>query len=188
MTAAAGGAPGQRRWPGTIARLHRAPRAIVRRLLAARGGNAGIEFALSGPLFLILLFAILEMGLDTFTQAELDDAAHDAARQIALGNDTTSASVVGTVCIKLVLISPKCTSSVSVYVTSGTSFASLTAAHVTAAGGLSSSTFTPGGANADVLLQVAFTRTFVLPFFSSLIGGNQTNTLLSSVAFQNEPF
>lgn len=158
------------------------------RLLAARGGNAGIEFALSGPLFLILLFAILEMGLDTFTQAELDDAVHDAARQIALGNDTTAASVVTTVCVKLALIVPKCTSSVSVYVTSGTSFASLSAAHVTAAGGLSASTFTPGSANSDVLLQVGLTRAFVLPFFSTLIGGNYTKTLLASVAFQNEPF
>ncbi len=156
--------------------------------MAARGGTAGIEFALSGPFFLVLMFAILEMGLDTFTQAELDDAARDAARQIALGNDTTSASVVATVCVKLALIVPKCTSNVSVYVTSGTSFAGLTAVHVTAAGGLSASTFSPGSANSDVLLQVGLTRAFVLPFFSGLVGGNYTNTLLSSVAFQNEPF
>jgi Flp pilus assembly protein TadG len=175
-----------------MARLSELGRRIRRlrggRLRVARRGAAGIEFALTAPLFLLLQFGILEVGLDSFTQAQLDDATHDAARQVAMGHDTTAASVVSTVCAKLTLIVATCPTSLSVYATSGTSFTSLAVAHPIAAGGLSPSTFTPGGANADVLLQVGYTRGFVFPYFGNLVGGNWTSTLTSAVAFQNEGF
>jgi len=185
MAAAGAAAPGQRRRRRRLA----CRRTCLARLLAARRGATGLEFALSGPLFLILMFAILEVGLDSFTQAQLDDSVRDAARQLQIGNATTAAQVVTTVCLKLGLVVPNCSSSnVSVYAASGTTFAALAVATAKSSGGLSLTTFSPGTASSDMLLQVGFTRSFVLPYFSGLIGGNYTNTLISSIAFQNEPY
>jgi Flp pilus assembly protein TadG len=185
MMAAMGAvAPGQRR-----RRRRPACRGgFIARLLAARSGATGLEFALTGPLFLLMVFAILEVGLDSFTQAQLDDSVRDAARQLQIGNVTTAAQVVTTVCIKLSVVVPNCAANVSVYAASGTTFAALPVATVKTSGGLTPATFTPGTASSDMLLQVGFTRSFVLPYFGGLVGGNFTNTLISSIAFQNEAY
>src|SRR5438309_1837703 len=55
------------------------------RLLTDRRGNAMIQFALAGPIFLLLAFMILENGILLFTQATLDNATRYAARTILIG-------------------------------------------------------------------------------------------------------
>ena len=49
-------------------------------------GVAALEFALVGPLFLLFLFFLLQLGLLVFYQEVLDYAAHSAARQIQVGS------------------------------------------------------------------------------------------------------
>src|SRR6185312_500799 len=50
------------------------------RLLRSRRGVTLIEFALVGPLFLLLAFAIVDNGLVLFMQTVLDNATREAAR------------------------------------------------------------------------------------------------------------
>lgn len=60
-------------------------RGLPRWLPDTRGG-AAVEFALVSFPFFILLFGILELSFDLFTEAVLENALHQAARQLQTGN------------------------------------------------------------------------------------------------------
>ena len=67
------GRPGGRRWrPGR----------------AERGGQALVEFALVIPMFALVLFSVIILGLYVFYQAELTNAARHAARYAAITSST----------------------------------------------------------------------------------------------------
>lgn len=50
-----------------------------------RSGTAAVEFALIAPVFLLLLFAIIEVGLFFFAQQVMEQATFLASRQILTG-------------------------------------------------------------------------------------------------------
>ena len=58
---------------------------VGRKLARAKGGAAAVEFALIAPLFLALLFSILEAGYFFFVSSAVDQAAARAARLIRTG-------------------------------------------------------------------------------------------------------
>jgi len=54
-----------------------------------------VEFALAVPVFLLLLFAILELGLFFLTRSSYQEAAQQAARVVAAAGNATDADTQG---------------------------------------------------------------------------------------------
>lgn len=155
-------------------------------VLGERHAAASVEFALIGPVFLFVACAILEFSLELLAQTVLDQAVNLAARQVELGNITTSTALATDICGYLSTLTSSCSSRLQTYVTAGSSFSGLTVAKVSN-GTLSPSTFFAGTAGSDVLVQAAYTS----PYFFGWIGsaaGSTSYTLLSTTAFQNEPY
>lgn len=72
---------------------------LLRRLLKGQRGSVAVEFALVLPVFLLLLFAVVEMGSAWYYKQMLVSASREGARMASLLNDPTngSAQVVTTV-------------------------------------------------------------------------------------------
>lgn len=147
-------------------------------------GATAVEFALIGPLFLMLVMACIEFGIQLMTQLDLDNATEAAARQIEIGQANDRTSFADVVCTNASVLLTSCASKLQVYVASGSTFAGLTPAAVKS-GTLTPSGFTPGGSQSAVLVQVAYTRPYDVQWLTSLFG--TTPTLVSTVAIQNEP-
>ena len=60
-------------------------RIAARRLFREEGGVASIEFALVALPFFLLIFVIIEAGLNSFAAANLDDALRRTSREIQTG-------------------------------------------------------------------------------------------------------
>lgn len=149
---------------------------------ASRHGTAALEFALVGPVLLLLVFMIIENGLMLFAQAVLDNATRAASRQIMINAVTTSANFRTAVCSNMSTFLD-CTA-LQFYVTSSSSaFPSALAPSST--GTFSSSTFSTGNPGDFVLVEVAYDRSFITPWIIQVGGGGWV--LLSTQAFQNEP-
>jgi Flp pilus assembly protein TadG len=160
------------------------------RLLRDSRGNAMIQFALAGPIFLLLAFMILENGILLFTQATLDNATRDAARTILIGQATSGSATVFTnkLCSRVGTIID--CNLIRYHVQShGTAFSSITAAvTVDASGNMTSTGWDPGGSQDYVLVQVAYKRSYAIPWLANIISGTRSVLLLSTYAFQNEPY
>lgn len=158
-----------------------------RKFIQDRHGVTALEFAIVGPVFLLLILGVLELGVELTTQMLLDHSLDVAARQVQIGNITNSADFVTGVCGNFSVLVSKCSSSnLQVYATSGSSFSSLAAATISN-GRLSSTTYSTGTAGSDVLIEVMYNRPYLVGMLAS-VTGKTTNSLLSSVAFQSEPF
>jgi Flp pilus assembly protein TadG len=151
-----------------------------------QAGTAAIEMAIVAPVFFLLSYGIVEIGILLFGQAVLDNATRDAARAIQIGsvqagNTTVSAALCHDVAPLL-----NC-SRLEYNLVSGSSFASLTPATITSTGDLGTQNNSPGGTKYDVLLQVSYRWPFVTPIVVSALGGSNV-AIVSTTAFQNEPF
>ena len=160
----------------------------LRTLARDRTGVTALEFALISPAFFFLLFAIFELSLQFLTQTVLEHAVAIGTRQIQIGNATTLATFQADICAAApsVIIS-SCSSNLQIYVTSGSLFSALKVATVSSAGTLSPTTFSPGTAGSDLLVQVVYNRPFFFSFISLAVGRSAAATM-SVVAVQNEPF
>lgn len=149
-------------------------------------GTAAVEFGLVGLMFTLILLFTIEAGVAMFAQTALDEATRVASRLIRTGAVTSSgaSTFVSALCAKLPLV-PNCSSSIQYNVVSGSSFASLsTAVTSNSANKMTGTQFTPGTTGQDVVVQVGWT----MPVVGSFIGKNGSMLLVSTVAFQNEPF
>jgi Flp pilus assembly protein TadG len=63
---------------------------LFRRIRRDENGATVVEFALVLPMFLVMLFAIFEVGLHFFKQLLLDNALQTAAREILVGTTQTA--------------------------------------------------------------------------------------------------
>ena len=156
--------------------------ATLRRFGRSRRSTVALEFALVGPIMLLLSFMIIEDGLMLFAQAVLDNATRDASRQMMINKVNTSAQLRTAICADISTLI-NC-AALNFNVTSGATFPS-TAASPSSNGSFASASFTPGNPGDFVLVQVAYDRSYVTPW---LIGiGGKDWVLLSTIAFQNEP-
>jgi Flp pilus assembly protein TadG len=172
-------------------------RGLVARFFRARSGATLFEFALVSPIFLLLTFAIMETGIILMTQAMLDNATRDAARQIRIGQDQNVGDTDGTGLFKQTMCNDlgnfiPC-NNLTWHVQSvanGGSFSTMSGAVTTdASGNMTSTGFTPGTQRSLVLVQVAYNRTYLIPFLARVGGGaNGSLLLVSSLAFQNENY
>ncbi|MEG3617951.1 TadE/TadG family type IV pilus assembly protein [Magnetovibrio sp. PR-2] len=183
----------------------------MRRFLSSkRRGSSGavaLEYALIAPVFLYLLFGILEVSSVLFTAAVVDGAAQSAARLIRTGAAQTSGDSEGA------FLTEMCDSLTNVYscddiTTDVTTFASFSAVSIPAikinGNGdlvyddgdndddndvLYTASYTPGGAGDISVVRVIYTWDFVTPLIGELMGGADSQmSLYTTVVFRNEPY
>ncbi|MGI4958553.1 MAG: TadE/TadG family type IV pilus assembly protein [Janthinobacterium lividum] len=155
---------------------------MLRRFVWSRRGTTALEFALVGPLLLMLVFIIMENGLMLFAQAVLDNATVMAARQIQIGSVTTSNAFRSAVCSNMSTFFD-CTKLHFYVASSSTGFPS--ALIPSTSGTFASTSFSTGSGGNYVLAEVAYNRAFVSPWVINL--GGPSWILLSTQAVQNEP-
>ncbi|MGH7013597.1 MAG: TadE/TadG family type IV pilus assembly protein [Stellaceae bacterium] len=157
-----------------IGRLHR----LVRDTHAA----TAIEFAILGSTFILLVCMTLELGLVLFTQSVMDNALRDAARLIRTNQASSSSTFVSAVCSEVgTVLVASCSTNLQYYVASASSFGALTAKTSALP-----DTYTAGSSASDMLAQIAYKRTTLIPWATKFLGN--TDLLISTVAFQNEPY
>lgn len=151
-----------------------------------RKGATTLEFGMVALLFVGWLISTITLGLHILAQAAIDSATQAAGRQIQMGaiRGGSADGVRSLICASLQGTTPLC-STIQVYATSGLSFGTLTKASVSGTT-MSPTSFDAGGPapgpNSYVLLQVAFENPFAVP-----LAGLPGLTLVSSIAFRNEP-
>lgn len=160
----------------------------LRRFARNRRGVAAVEFAMIGPVFILLMCGILENGLILLTQSVLDNATRVASRQILLGTVASSSAFTTAVCNNASSIIPSCTTNLKVNVQAGSSFASFTATPQTDANNnMINTAFNQGIGQQYVLVQVGYNRPFLLPWYGTF-AGVKSELLVSTLAFKNEPY
>lgn len=169
-------------------------------LLRRARGATTLEFVLILPIFLFVVFMIVELGLVFVAQELLDNAARDGARLLRIGTlnslngGSYSTALTTAVCNDLTFtnftIVPSCTKNIQIYVTAtasgspaGTGFKSLKTA--TVSGQTMTQTQSTVSANYDVILQIGYALPWSVPGMQTLTG---TTMLVSTIAFQTEPY
>ena len=76
------------------------PRALLRRLRGTEVGQALVEFTFVLPLFLVLLFALVDFGRGFYAWLLITNASREGARAAAVGNDgaTVDAKIYASFC------------------------------------------------------------------------------------------
>ena len=149
-------------------------------LLRDRRAATALEFAIiSIPMFMMVFF-VLNVGLQLFLQNSLDVATDLGGRQIRVGTirGTSDSALRSAICAQLGGVAVNC-ATLQIYVTSGASFAALSPA-VVSGGNLSKTGFTPGVQGNYVLVQVAYPTP--TPFQLAPV----VATFLSTTVFINE--
>jgi len=187
-----------RRHSGFFARLRLAQaggqKTLLGRFLHSRCGVTMVEFALVGPLALLLTFAICDNGLVLFMQTVLDNATREAARQIEIGKVQLSGDTDGTGLFKTTLCSNlggliPCNSLQWRVQSSNVSFASMSATvTATGSGQMATTGFSAGTAQSYVLVQVGYTQPYFIPALARISGSTGNLLLISTVAQQNEHY
>jgi Flp pilus assembly protein TadG len=158
-----------------------------------RKGSAAVEFALAAPVFLALLFAILETGIMIFANQYLETLTQDGARMILTGQaqngNYTSAQFHTYICNRVVALF-NC-NNIYVNVQSFSSFQALTATcPISNRTFINNMQYSPGGPGDVVIVQLFYQW----PQFVTGLGYNITNLngnyrlLCTTAAFRNEPY
>jgi Flp pilus assembly protein TadG len=160
-----------------------------------RKGSAAIEFAVVAPLFLALLFAIIESALVFFAGQVLETAVQDSARKILTGqaqNANFSAAQFKTELCGRISALLDCPGGVSIDVQSYPSFSSVEITNPVDSGNnfVPPARYVPGGAG-DIVVVRAFYQwqlyvTGLGYDISNLSGGKRL--LSATTAFRNEPY
>lgn len=172
-----------------------APRRRVgfwRRLGGDRRGTSALEFAIIGPLFLLLVLAILENALILWSQALLDNATRDAARLTLTGQSQNGGTTFANALCNGVSGLMSC-SNLKYRVQTGSSFAGMSNSITYSNGnpvGFSSypTAVSGGGPGSYVLVQVIYNRPFIVPWVGKLMSSNGKTPILATAAFENEPY
>jgi Flp pilus assembly protein TadG len=171
-------------------------RIVPRMRRDARKGSAAVEFAFVAPVFLLFLFGILEAGIISFGNAELQHATDDLARLVKTGQvqsaSMSAATFRTTLCAEITPLFA-CDSNLQIDVESYSSFSSASFSNPIKSDGTLDPTldnFSPGNAGDIVLVRVFYTWNILdpllKPFFKNMSNGDRL--ISATVAFRNEPF
>jgi len=159
-------------------------------------GSAAIEFAFVAPIFFVLLLGIFEAAIMFFSQAALQNAVTDMARQVRTGQVSsggmTQAAFRTNICNK---VSPliACNTNLQVDVESFSSYGNVTfTSPLKSDNSLDTSlnNYSIGGACDVVLVRAFYTwpvATPVLSWFLVNMAGNK-HLVTATAAFRNEPY
>lgn len=149
-----------------------------RRLTRARSGNSTIEFALTGPLFLLIMIVLVELGGMALAQGLLDDAVSQASRAGSTGYTPKDGSREGYIREIVareagVFLDP---ARIGVTTTTHDSFADI---------GNGSGTAGPGDASEVVVYRVTYEWLGLTRLLEKITGAI---SLSATMAVRNEPF
>jgi Flp pilus assembly protein TadG len=146
--------------------------------------------ALVGPIFLLLIVTIVELGVALLTQSVLDNATLAASRLVLTGqvqNGAGAAAFNTALCAAAAPLIP--CASLQVNVQASAAFANFNPVLQTdGQGNLTNTQFTAGIPGQAVLIQVGYDRPYLIPWVGSMLGIGNASLLVSSVVLQNEPF
>ncbi len=162
----------------------------LRRLLRDTGAVTTVELAALVPLFMLLISGIVENGLVLFMQAQLDNATRDAARLTLTGQAQNGGTSFATQLCNEVGIFMSC-GNLQYRIQTASSFGSLSATLAGSSGDYTNFSTYPtavagGTAGQYVLVQVVYSRSYLIPLVTKYFGSS--TQILSSLAFENEPF
>lgn len=154
----------------------------------ADGGATAVEFALVSIPFMMLIFAIIELGLVFLVSLTLESAIVDAGRTIRTGEvqttGGTAASFKATVCAKIGWLGGDCDSHLSLDVRTFPDFT--TGATSTTPATMA---WTPGGPGSTVLVRAYYTWPLVTPLLrTGLQDVSGKRVIYAATAFTNEPY
>jgi Flp pilus assembly protein TadG len=175
---------------------------MLRDLLRDDSGLAAVEWALVGPLFLLLLLSTVELGLVLGTQATMDGATHDATRLMRSGAFNGApdmrAAFQKVLCGEMSLFASTAScqadmvvSAVSVAASGSNGVAPLSFPPCGAGGSSPSPQACPfhtGNPGDLVGVQVTYSRPFIIPWVGSMLSGAsdaQHVKLVSTVVYVN---
>ncbi len=161
-----------------------------------REGVAAVEFALIAVPFFWVIFGMLEFGAMSLVQTTLDNAVHQAGREIRTGRAQTSgltkAQFETAVCENMNKIMALECANLYMDVDRYDSFANVNNGTPTANGAMDTGSlgYTPGGANEVILVRAFYQWDILTPMFGAIFANMQDGKRLvvSSMLFRNEPF
>lgn len=155
-------------------------------------GSALVEFALVAPLFMLLLVGTIEVAIMFFASSVIEGATKEAARQIRTGQVQQSADPLAAFQAKL------CGDLVGVIDCNEVVFTVQTFSNFSAVsmpleydedGEIINPGFFPGGSTAITVVRAVYRWDFMTPMMEQVLpGGLAGHLLVSTVAFQNEPY
>ncbi|KQY35563.1 pilus assembly protein TadE [Caulobacter sp. Root1455] len=163
---------------------------LLRRFARADDGAAAIEFAFVAIPFLILVFAIIELGLTFLVSMSLENALSNVDRTIRTGTLQTSggnaASFHQDVCNEMSWLGASCASALTLDVRVLPSFAQTKDLPKPLPGATS---FDPGGPNAIVLVRGYYKWPLITPLLEDAVAGSSGDREVTFAAvFTNEPY
>ncbi len=184
--------------PGTGRRGRSYGRALLKRAACAAGllrderGSAVIEFAFVAPPFILLLTGLIEISVMFFTGSVIEGATKEAARAIRTGQIQSDADPVTAFRTKLCdsLYNIIDCTEVLFNVRTFSDFGSVSMPiEIDQDGEIINNGFTPGGSGAVTVVRAIYRWEFITPLIEeALPGGQAGNLIISTVAFQNEPY
>ena len=176
-----------RRRTGLLARV----RARARLFARARRGAVTVEFAFVSIPFLLLVFAIIELGLVFLVSLTLENAVYDVGRTIRTGEVQTAGRSAATfksaICTEMSLLGSACSSALSVDVRTFAGFSASGAALNTAKP--NTPCWDPGGPGSIVLVRAYYNWPLVTPLLQTgLQTSNGKRMVTAAAAFANEPY
>jgi len=163
---------------------------LLRRFARADGGAAAIEFAFVAIPFLVLVFAIIELGLTFLVSMSLENALTNVDRTIRTGALQTSGGDATTfrdkVCGEMSWLGASCASSITLDVRVLPSFAQTNNLPAPTAGKVC---FDPGGPGSIVLVRGYYKWPLLTPLLQQAVGGAPGDRRVTFAAvFANEPY
>lgn len=170
-------------------------RNVLRRFRRNRRGSTAVEFAMVAPMFLALLYAILETALVFFAQQALETMTQDSARTIMTGQSQTAGYDAGKflnqVVCKQIVIFFNC-ANLFVDVQSYPQFSNIVINPQIDNSGcfVPPTNYNPGGPGNIVVVRLFYQW----PLLVTGLGFNISNVcgskrlLAATAAFQNEPY
>ncbi len=160
--------------------------------LRCERGSALIEFGLVGPPFLLVLAGTVELSAMFFASSIIEGATKDVARQIRTGQIQTSADPMATFQANLcdALLNVIDCNEVKFHVQTFGNFQAVSMpVEIDEDGEVTSTGFAPGGAEQVTVVRAMYRWEFMTPLIGNLIpAGPGGHLLISTVAFQNEPY
>lgn len=176
-----------------VARLHRIRRRyrLLTRFARAQGGATTVEFAFVSIPFLLLIFAIIELGLVFLVSVTLENAVIDTGRQIRTGELQTAGGNAATfktaMCSRMSWVGTACSTALSVDVRTFTGFSASATALSTAKP--NTTCWDPGGPGSIVLVRAYYNWPLITPLLQTgLQTSNGKRMITAASAFANEPY
>jgi Flp pilus assembly protein TadG len=163
---------------------------LLRRFARADGGAAAVEFAFVAIPFLILVFAIIELGLTFLVSMSLENALNNVDRTIRTGalqaNNDSATTFRDKVCGEMSWLGGSCASSITLDVRVLPSFAQTNNLPPPQDG---KACFDPGGPKSIVLVRGYYKWPLITPLLQEAVGGAPGDRRVTFAAvFANEPY